>query len=312
MRKYLAILLLLVGCTQHPARDAAWMQKSEKVHVLSTLAMIHDLADEIGGEYVLSIPLIRGELDPHTYELVKGDDEKFQRADLILYNGLGLEHGLSLRQNLENNPKAVAVAEPILERKPGLILKVDGEHDPHVWMDIAIWMETVEPIVTALCEKDPTHAPYFRARGEALLERMKGADQEVYTRLQAIPSEKRYLVTSHDAFNYFTRHYLADPGESEWEKRCRAPEGLAPESQMSLSDVIDLITHVEQHHITVLFSESNVNRDALKKIVSAATEKGLPLRLSPHVLYGDAMGEAANYLEMVRHNVAVIIEELEK
>ncbi len=312
MKRCIALLLLLAGCAQSPSHDAAWFQDTGKLRVLTTTAMIYDLVDEIGGEHVHAVPLIRGELDPHSYELVKGDDEKFAAADLIFYNGLGLEHGLSLRQNLEHNPKAFAVAEPILARNQDSILIVDGQYDPHVWMDIAMWMQTVDPIVDALCNKDPLHADYYRARGEALLDEMRRADEEAYARLQAVPSEKRYLVTSHDAFNYFTRHYLADPGEEEWMRRCEAPEGLAPEAQMSVSDVLAIIAHVERYGITVLFPESNVSRDSLRKIVSAASEKGLPIRLCPRTLYGDSMGDAGSYLEMIRHNVAVIAEELEK
>lgn len=312
MKKYIALLLILVGCAKTPSRDAAWFQESGKLKVLTTIAMIHDLVEEIGGEHVRSIPLIRGELDPHSYELVKGDDEKFAAADIIFYNGLGLEHGLSLRQNLENNPKAIAVADPILEKSPDLILTVDGQYDPHVWMDIALWMQTVGPIVETLCENDPVHADYYRRRGETLVKEMRQADEEAFARLQAIPAEKRYLVTSHDAFNYFTRHYLADPGEGEWMARCEAPEGLAPEAQMSVSDVLAVIAHVERYSIPVLFPESNVSRDSLRKIASAASEKGLSIRLCSRTLYGDSMGDAPSYLDMIRHNVAVIAEELER
>lgn len=273
--------------------------------------MIHDIVKQIGGDEAISIPLIRGELDPHSYELVKGDDEKFAAADLIFYNGLGLEHGLSLRQNLENNPRAISVTSKLVEKHSEQILIVDGQYDPHVWMDIALWMQTIEPIVEALCERDPAHVDLYRRRGEALLEKMKRADSEAFLRLQAIPAERRYLVTSHDAFNYFTKHYLAEPDENEWIIRCEAPEGLAPEAQMSLSHICAVIDHVEKYRICVLFPESNVNRDALKKILAAAKEKGLTIRLSPHTLYGDSMGAAPTYLDMMQHNVSIIAKELE-
>ncbi len=190
--------------------------------------MIHDLVQEIGGDYIDSVPLIRGELDPHSYELVKGDDEKFLRADLIFYNGLGLEHGLSLRKHLQDNPKAIAVTRTILKEDPSLILISEGQYDPHVWMDIALWMKIIDPIVEACSLKDPQHAAEYRKRGEVLHEKMRVADERAFQMLQAIPQEKRYLVTSHDAFNYFTRHYLAVPGELNWQTRCEAPEGLAP------------------------------------------------------------------------------------
>ena len=251
----LALILLVTmwGCACRENACSQWRQENGKVKVLTTIAMICDLVKQIGGENVDCIALIRGELDPHSYELVKGDDEKFARADLIFYNGLGLEHGLSLRQNLENNPKAIAVADPILKENPELIIKVDGMYDPHVWMDIALWTRTIDPIVNALSEKDPDHAPHYRERGEKLRLKMHEADQKMFGILQAIDPQRRFLVTSHDAFHYFTRHYLAEPGEENWSLRCRAPEGLAPEAQMSLNDVMAIIAHIEAFKIQFSF-----------------------------------------------------------
>lgn len=313
MRYFLFVLVFLsfCGCSRQETRDSKWRQENGKLKVLTTIAMIDDLVKQIGGEDVDTLPLIRGELDPHSYEIVKGDDEKFARADLIFYNGLGLEHGLSLRQNLMNNPKAVAVAEPLLQEDPPLILTVDGECDPHVWMDIALWIRTIDPIVKALSEKDPLHAASYRARAKSVRERLEAADRKIYATLQAISPQKRYLVTSHDAFHYFTRHYLAEPGESNWQHRCKAPEGLAPESQMSVSDVMAIISHIETFKISVLFPESNVSKDSLKKIMNASKEKGFTIRMCEDTLYGDSMGNAGSYLEMITHNADVIARELE-
>lgn len=303
------LLFIIASCDHQRAQPSRWGQENGKLKVLTTIAMINDIVKEVGGDDVDTIALIRGELDPHSYELVKGDDEKFSRADLIFYNGLGLEHGLSLRQNLIGNAKAVPVAEPILQKNPDLILKIDHQYDPHVWMDIALWMYTIDPIVKALSDKDPLHSDSYYARGEILRQKMQITDEKMYNILQAIPPEKRYLVTSHDAFHYFTRHYLAEPGEKNWQNRCRAPEGLAPEAQLSVCDLIAIIDHIENFNISVLFPESNVSKDSLRKIVNAAKEKGFVIRLCKEELYGDSMGNASSYLDMISHNVELIAQE---
>ncbi len=305
----LLCVVIFLGCTRRERSDRLWYSDNGKIKILTTTAMIHDLVAMIGGEDVDSLPLIRGELDPHSYELVKGDDEKFARADLIFYNGLGLEHGLSLRQNLEHNGKAIAVADPLLNI-PGAVVEVDGQYDPHVWMDIALWATAADPIVAALCEKDPSHATAYRLRGEKVKQMMQQADREAFSMLQRIDEGKRYLVTSHDAFHYFTRHYLAVEGEDDWQRRCMAPEGLAPEAHMSVSDIIAIMAHIEAYQIHVLFPESNVCKDSLRKIVNACREKGFELRLCKDTLFSDSMGSATSYLEMVNHNVKIIAQEL--
>lgn len=306
----LLFLGMLAGCNRAPLPQNPWFAEEGKVKVLTTIAMIHDLVEEVGGEHVSSLPLIAGELNPHSYELVKGDDEKFVDADLIFYNGLGLEHGLSLRRQLEGNPKAHPVTVSLREKAPEKLLRVEGQYDPHVWMDIALWAYGVEVIVEALSLQDPAHASYYEERGEHLKEQLREADDALFAQLQSLPASARYLVTSHDAFRYFTRHYLAEPGEEEWEVRCRAPEGLAPDAQMSVADILSVLAHVERYGVTVLFPESNVNRDALKKIIDAAAHRGHALRLCEDPLYGDAMGGASSYLEMMQHNGQVIAREL--
>lgn len=301
-----SLVSLIIGCQSVPSPSKKWDNSSSKIKVLCTLAMIEDVAAQIGGEYIQSLALIKGALDPHSYELVKGDDEKFIEADLILYNGLELEHSLSLRQQLEGNPKAVPISKKILETSPEKLLIIEGQYDPHIWMDIALWIEIIDPIAEAFCQKDPSHSDFFLEKAQQVKQAMAEKDREAYALMQSIPAEKRYLVTSHDAFNYFTRHYLAEPGETDWEARCAAPEGLAPEAQLSVHDLLAILSHVEKYNIHVLFPESNVSQDALKKIMRAAQEKGFQLQLCQEPLYGDSMGSAPSYLDMIGHNVTVI------
>ena len=303
------ILLLLTACVGNSKEQHFWSDNG-KVKVLSTIGMIDDLVREIGGEYVDAIALVKGEMDPHSYELVKGDDEKFCHANLIFFNGLGLEHSVSMRENLEKNPKAVSVGEEILKDDPSLILRIDEQFDPHIWMDITLWMRTIRTIVNRLCSIDPVHAREYTIAGERLYGKLEEADRVVYQTLQAIPADRRYLVTSHDAFHYFARRYLAQPSEVDWRARCAAPEGLAPDAQLSVADIYNIINHVETYGVFVLFPESNLSRDALKKIMKASRERGVPIVLAEQPLYGDAMGRSSNYLEMITHNVEVISKEL--
>ena len=84
---------------------------ADSTEVLSTVAMIDDIVRQIGQGKVLHMPLISGQIDPHSYEMVKGDDEKLHMATVVFYNGLGLEHGASLSNHLLNHKNAIAVDE---------------------------------------------------------------------------------------------------------------------------------------------------------------------------------------------------------
>ena len=310
------LILVLVGCAGK-SNYAQWMQSSGKIKVLSTTAMIDDVVRQVGGEYVDGITLIKGELDPHSYQLVKGDDEKLMYADIIFYNGLSLEHGPSLQKALEENPKAVGLGNKIQAQNPELILSYKGQIDPHIWMDVSMWARTVPYIVETLSQKEPAHAEVFQRNGEILLQKMKELHQVIRDEMHNIPASQRFLVSSHDAFNYFTRAYLAEESELKdhtWQKRFAAPEGLAPESQLSTADIQAIIDFVQLHDIHMLFPESNVSKDSIRKIVAAGKDKGIYLKIADEFLYADAIGapgsDGDSYLKMIDHNGRVIAKFL--
>lgn len=317
----LICILVLVACTNEGQQRQAEMDRFRardgKVKVLSTIAMIGDLVRQIGGDHVDSLTLLRGDLDPHSYQLVKGDDEKLAYADIVFYNGLGLEHGPSLQHYLEINKKAIGLGNKIMEDNPSLILHVQGQLDPHIWMDVSLWTKIIPYIVEALSAQDPSHAGSYQENGSKLVQNLLSMHEEIKTELGSLPPEKRYLVTSHDAFNYFTRAYLAtnqELQEGTWKKRFAAPEGLAPESQLSSAHIQQIIDYLSLYKVHVIFPESNVSKDSIRKIVSAGKEKGLDITIAPCCLYADAMGEpgsdADTYQKMIEHNSNWIIKYL--
>lgn len=307
------IMASFTGCSRVSGRGdrlKEWMQGQNGPRILCTTAQIGDLVSKIGGDRVKVWVLIQGELDPHSYELVKGDDEKIFRAEHIFYNGLNLEHGASLSSLLKSSKKASAIGESIALRHPEKILKRGEIVDPHLWMDIAVWQLAIDPILNQLSALDPEGASYFEGRAEILKSEMEREHRNLQESLRRIPQERRFLLTSHDAFRYFARSYLAEEGEADWQKRFSAPEGLSPEGQLSSVDIQRVIEYLRDHRVSVLFPESNVSKDAIRKIASAGRELGLEVRVCSETLYGDSMSDLG-YLEMMRKNGEIIARYLQ-
>lgn len=299
------------GCSRLPTRSNLknWMEESSRLRILSTTAQVDALVSAVGGERVHTWVLIQGDLDPHSYELVKGDAEKFALAEWVFSSGLGLEHGASLSSVLRGSSKTTAVSEKIASMHPDRIVKRGSVVDPHLWMDISLWKLAVPAIRDDLSRLDPEGESYYAERAQHLMEEMDQVHGRIQHRLASIPSSKRYLLTSHDAFRYFTRSYLADPGEREWTDRFAAPEGLAPDGQLSSIDIQRMIEFVRANRLTVLFPESNVSRDSIRKIASAGSEMGISLRVCEEPLYGDSMS-GLSYFEMMETNAEVIARYL--
>ncbi len=319
--KWIACLLTIFSACSSESNNKSelksWMETSDELKVLSTTAMIDDMVKQVGGDQVKTLILIQGDLDPHSYQLVKGDQEKLLTASVIIANGLNLEHGASLKNFLSTSSKAYFVGDYIAKQTPEKILKYKGETDPHIWMDISLWQSAIPLVVQALSEARPSKKEYFELRGEKLKELYLNKHDQVKAILAEVPSSKRYLVTSHDAFNYFARAYLAEPSEiadNTWSERFQAPEGLAPDSQLSLNDIRHIVEHLKKYNIRVIFPESNLSPDSLKKIVDAAGREGVNVSLGNPYLYGDAMGpkgsDGDTYLKMIEHNAKTIREDI--
>lgn len=294
-------MLLFVSCSVTSERGKslqAWLKPNGKVKVLCTTAMIADVAKKVGGDRVDVLTLIVGELDPHSYELVKGDAEKFAHADIVFANGLGLEGGASVKAQLDTHKAAYRLGTDL----PGVLYE-DGHADPHIWMDAKLFSQIVPKMVAAYEAFDG--AKGYSARGALTISSLHALHDELVTGMHRIPKDKRYLVTAHDAFHYFTRAYLADENE-EWSVRCHAPEGLAPDTQMSIADIQEVVDHLLKYKIGVVFPESNLGTQSLRKICAICKESGLVVKLSREMLFGDAIGSpgtgAETYEGMLREN----------
>ncbi len=314
MAKFLLVLLFLVGCGTQIRNDfSGWVQDDGKVRVLATTAFVADLVRRVGGDRVKVISMVGENQDPHSYEVVKGDGEKFNYADVVFANGLFLEHSGSMQYQLKHHKNVVFLGDELLKKYPDRIIYVDGQLDPHIWMNISLWSECIDFVLKKLIEIDPENSKIYKERGDLTKAEFISEDAQISKRMQSIPAEKRYLVTSHDAFNYFVKRYFATSTEIEddsWRVRVNALQGLAPDEQISVMQIKEIVDHVCKYHIQVIFPENNLSSDSLEKVKEACAHRGVEIHLAKSTLYGDTLG-GKGYLEMLEYNAGVLESNLQ-
>lgn len=323
----LGILFLFVGCTggsEYTKRELAWLRKPQAMRVLCTTEMVQALVDAVGGDYVDTLALVYGELDPHSYQLVKGDDEKIAKAEIIFCNGLGLEHGPSLKSVLKRHSAVVYLGDEVAKEDPEAIIYHQETQDPHIWLDVALFAKCCPHIAKHLAKMDPPRAKEYQARAKQIVAELLAIDRDIRSQFNRIDESLRYLVTSHEAFYYLTRAYLAKESEkrsSAWRERFCAPEGLAPESQISLHRIREIATYIQIHGVKAAFLEVNVNSDAICKLQKVLASTGYKLHIPNKPLYSDSMptirpsevkksAAYSRYLELIRSNTEVIVHAL--
>ncbi|MEM8792486.1 MAG: zinc ABC transporter substrate-binding protein [Pseudomonadota bacterium] len=174
-----------------------------------------------------------------------------------------------------------------------------GAFDPHAWQSLKNAVTYVDNITAALAAADPAHAAVFQANRAAYVAEIEALDAEISSMMAALPDGKRTVVTSHDAFGYFTESYGVD---------FKAPIGLSTESEASAADVAELIEQIREEGISAVFVETITDNRLLQQI---ANETGATIG---GTLYSDALsgpdGPAATYLDMMRHNARTIARAL--
>jgi manganese/iron transport system substrate-binding protein len=283
--------------------EEAAIEDTEKPNVVSTTTMITDLTAIIGGDEITLTGLLEPGVDPHIYEPVPADIQAVEDADLIFYNGYDLEPELiRIIQASGINARRVAVGEVVedplidMEEDPGSNIP-----DPHVWGDVSNAMKMAEVIRDELIQLSPDNEPEFIQNADALLAELEELDQWIDSQIQTIPVDQRYLVTTHDAFQYYANAYeLTIAGTLI---------GISTEEQPSAQTVQELVDSIQSLGVSTIFAETTINP---RLISTVAEEAGV--QLAEAELYSDSVGEPGSdgdsYVKMMVANTRTIVENL--
>ena len=272
-------------------------QAQDKMLVLSSASMINDMAMNIGGTNFNYSSIVPIGSDPHLYEPTPGDVRKCNEAAIILKNGLTFEGWLQkLIDNSGTDAQVYTVSKGIAAIRSQ---QYENATDPHAWMTAANGLLYAQNIRDAMIELVPEKQAEFQANYEAYRREIEALDQYITMRIASIPAEKRILITSHDAFQYYGRRY---------DIQLEAILGTSTDADVQTSDVQRLNEVISTTSVPAVFIESTINPRLISQI---ANDNGIAVGGQ---LYSDSLsdedGPAGTYLKMLRHNTDVIFEGL--
>ncbi|HLO89495.1 MAG TPA: metal ABC transporter substrate-binding protein [Nostocaceae cyanobacterium] len=293
----LLLPLLLWGCTVSNSQT----KENGKPDVVATSTIIADLTQEVGGEEVQVRGILKPGTDPHVYEPVPADSRVLEEADLILYNGYNLEPGLIKLMNAAGGKaRKLAVGEVV---KPLQLKKKEGEvvPDPHVWGNAENAIAMVKAIRDALIELSPEDKEKFTQNAQKEIAELQQLHLWIQQQIATIPPEKRKLITTHDAFQYYGKAYNLEIAGTLI--------GISTEEQPSAQTVKKLVEAIKKTGVPAIFAETTIN-PAL--ITTVAQEAGI--KLAPNQLYSDSIGAKGSngdtYINMMEANTKAIVEAL--
>jgi len=174
-----------------------------------------------------------------------------------------------------------------------------GAFDPHAWQSLDNAVSYVDTITAALAEADLENAATFYKNRAAYVAEIEALDAEIREIVSDLPEERRIVVTSHNAFQYF---------EHDYGLTFLSPQGISTESEASAQDVARLIETIRDRGVSAVFFENIADTRLLERI---ADETGATIggTLYPGAL-SEPDGPAPTYLDMMRHNATTLAQAL--
>lgn len=302
------LLLTACGSGAQPSGPSA-----EAPVAIATTTMLGSVLGEITScAGATSATLMPAGADPHTFAVSSDQVAAMVKAKLVFANGLGLEEGLaSALANVAADGGTVYEIAPNVDPLPlteaghdhageSADAHADDALDPHVWLDVARMATAAalmgDELTRATGEEKFTECAATVASG------LRATDADVRATLDAVPAERRVLVTDHHSFGYFAAAY-------GFEVAGVVIPGGSTDAEPSSADLAALVEVIRRENSPAIFSNTAVNSALVDAV---AREAGTDIKVVP--LYVGSVGPvgsgAETYATMMTTNARLIADAL--
>lgn len=292
------------------AQSAAWAE--DKIPVVATFSIVGDLTQRIGGDAISLTTLVGPDEDAHVFEPAADAQRAVAGAKLLVANGLGFEPWLArlteaagFKGELVEATKGIEPLAWTGEEEDHAAEETgadDHDHeavDPHAFQDPKLVLTYIDNIAAGLIAVDPAQAAIFQKNADALKLQFRALDADLTASIGILPSDKKRVLTSHDAFQYFGHAYGV---------QFIGVQGVSTESEPSAQDLKNIVEQIKAGKINAVFIE---NMNDPRFIESLAADTGIAVGGD---LYADALsgpdGPASDLLSLYRHNQNELLKAL--
>jgi zinc transport system substrate-binding protein len=288
-------------------------EPDDRLQIVTSFYVLYDLTGKIGGDHVVVTNLVPPGAEPHDWEPEAADLVRLEQADMLIFNGAGMEHWLDKVTAALSNQDLILVqttegmtllaAEHAHDHEDEDEDEHEDEHDtngfdPHVWLDPLNALHQLGLIHAALVAAAPEYTEDFNQAYDRYAAELIALDLEFRQGLADLP--KREIIVAHEAFGYMAHAYdLQQVGI----------EGLSSESEPDPARMAEIVDFARQHDVQVIFFEELASpkvAEAIAREVGARTAVLNPLEglTQAQILAGE------DYFSVMRQNLAALIDAL--
>ncbi|MEW6287605.1 MAG: metal ABC transporter substrate-binding protein [Chloroflexota bacterium] len=296
-------VLLLTSC------GSASQGSDRRPVVLASTTFLADIARNVAGDRLTVESLLPIGADPHAYQPTPQDAAKVADSKVLIVNGMDYEHFIEpLLENAGGTRMIVTASEGLearhMEEHAGEAGAGEGHvHEagnPHMWLDPNLVIHYVENIRDGLIAFDPEGEAVYRSNAEAYITQLKALDTWIVEQVSQIPAERKLLVTNHKSLGYFAERYGFTIAGTVIES---FSSGASP----SAGQMADLIAQIKASGAPAIFLDASDNEALARQI---AAETGVRVVTDLHLESLTDGAPAATYIDMMKHNVTLIVNAL--
>ena len=297
MRRIVFIWILLLLTSACGARPASPSGTPDPV-ILTSTTFLADIARNITGDRLTVESLLPVGADPHSYQPTPQDVAKIEQTKLLIINGADYEHFLEPLLQNAGGPREVIEASAGINPRG----EAGAEHgvDPHLWLDPNNVIMYVENIREALTHFDPEGAAIYKSNADAYVAELKNLDTWIVGQVNQIPSQRKLLITNHEALGYFAERYGFTIAGT-------VIESFSTDASPSAQQMAALIDQIKLSGAPAIFLDASDNAALAQQI---AAETGVRVVTDLHLESLTDGSPAGTYIDMMKHNVTQIVNAL--
>lgn len=236
----------------------------EPLRIVTTVAPITSLVASIVGDTGTDVQGVVPEgTNSHTFEPPPSAAAVLEQADVIFINGLVLEEPTRdlAEANTSDDTVICELGTAILPESDYLydfsFPEDGGKPNPHLWTNPPMAKQYAQIVRDVVVKMDPSNAATYEANYTELEKVIDALDAAMMEATATLPEENRKLLTYHDAYAYFAKHY-------GW----TVIGAIQPQSfeEPSPKDIADLITQVEEENVQAVFGSEVFPSPVLEQI----------------------------------------------
>lgn len=327
----LLVLGLLGGCAGPPRPPAPADRAADRaaggapLRVVTTVLPVGLFTQAVAGTCAQVEPLLPASADLHDLPVSPQLVGRLRGADVLVFNGLGLEAPLEQLLAADDGPRPRTIlAAAGLAPLPAAEGSHDHDHahdhpnghaqttdhdpsapadtatarvNPHVWLDPRRAAGQVRAIRDGLAAADPSRAACFRRNAAAFLGELERLDRDLARQLA--PYAGRPILAFHDLAPYFAQRYGL---------RSEAVVDL-PEDTPSVADLRRVVAELRRQRLRGLLVDPQNERRSFTALAADLDLTLLPF--DPIERASEAQARRpAHYLEAMRRNGASVVASL--